>query len=74
MSKRKSTTILANRRRVSKSQAAAWDKAIADANEMIREVEDEATRLRHSVRSFQELRDSGAAFPGHSSLESVHTT
>jgi hypothetical protein len=64
MSKEKSITILANRPAESKDKDSRWDNAIADAEEMIRAAEGYARQLRHSIKMFRELRDSGARFIG----------
>lgn len=39
-----------------------WDKAIADALEMIEEETAHIVQLRHSVGALRRLRDSGATF------------
>jgi len=63
MSKRKSTTILPKSNRESKGQN-GWAKAIRDATAMLGESDARSAELRRSIRIFQDLRDSGAAFPG----------
>ena len=40
-----------------------WDKAIADAEEMIREERAQIARLEQSILSMKDLRDSGVPFP-----------
>jgi hypothetical protein len=43
-----------------------WNQAISDAEQMIQEAKAKIARLRQSIRTFEELRNSGAPFPGES--------
>lgn len=44
----------------------AWDKAIMDAEEMIRESRQRISDLKRSIEMFKDLRESNAPFPGES--------
>jgi hypothetical protein len=57
-----STTILDKRKRLSKRRD-SWDKAIADAQELIREAEAEIARLKQSIVLFTDLKRRGAKLP-----------
>jgi hypothetical protein len=67
MRRQKSTTILDTIPDAS-NQAKLWERAIADAEEMIRETETQARgrvkELKSSIRMLTALRAKGAAFPG----------
>jgi hypothetical protein len=65
MAKKKAITIFTTAKNAAKSRD-PWDKAIADAQEMIEKESASIAELRRSIRYFEELRDSGAAFPGAS--------
>jgi hypothetical protein len=41
-----------------------WERAIADAEELIKDSQKNVRELRRSIAMFKRLRDSGAAFPG----------
>lgn len=56
-----STTILDNFRQPNSREL--WDRAIADAEEMIGDETAHVRRLKRSVKMLRELRDTGAAFP-----------
>ena len=47
-----------------------WDKAISDAEGMIREAKERIAQLKSSVKTFKRLRDRGAPFPGESADQS----
>ena len=65
MSKEKATTNLAVLGGVSQP-VSRWDKAIADAEEMIKEEKNKITKLRRSIEAFRTFRDNGTPFPGES--------
>lgn len=65
MSKKKDTTILAVLDGTSQA-VSHWDKAIADAEEMIKEEKTKISKLRRSIEAFRALRDGGVPFPGES--------
>jgi hypothetical protein len=46
-----------------------WDKAISDAQRMIKEAKGQIAQLKFSIRTFERLRDSGAPFPGEETFE-----
>ncbi len=58
-----STTILDKTEKLSKTPN-PWDKAISDAQELIKEAEAEIVRLKQSIQLFGELKRKGAKFPG----------
>jgi hypothetical protein len=66
MKSKKSTLILDKSERLSKSPD-LWDKAIADAQELIGEAETEIAKLRRSIKLLADLKRSGAQFPGEAS-------
>ena len=45
-----------------------WDKAIADAAELIEESKREQRELKRSIELLTRLRDAGAALPGESTI------
>lgn len=63
MIERLSTIILDKPKAASNSQE-LWDKAIADAEEMIQEEAAHLKQLKRSVVLSKELRDRGVGFPG----------
>ena len=64
---RKSTIILGNNSRPAKTPN-RWDKAIADAAELIEESKREQRELKRSIELLKRLRDAGAALPGESTI------
>jgi len=48
-----------------------WDKAIADAQELLRKAENRAARLKGAIKTFSELRDCGQQFNGPESIEEI---
>lgn len=46
-----------------------WDGAIEDAKEMLTKVEAKARRLRTSISTLQEARDSGEIWPGETATQ-----
>jgi hypothetical protein len=62
MSKKESRIIFAQ---TSKS-GNLWNQAISDAERMIDEAKEKILTLRQSIKTFVELCDSGAPFPGES--------
>ncbi|HEX8494807.1 MAG TPA: hypothetical protein VF658_18335 [Pyrinomonadaceae bacterium] len=63
MSKKKATTILPVLDGASQG-VSRWDKAIADAEAMIKEEKNKISKLRRSIDAFRAFRDSGVPFPG----------
>jgi hypothetical protein len=63
MSKRVSTPIITKSSEGS-NQAGLYEKAIADARELIQGSRREQAELERSIRLLVQLRDSGAPFPG----------
>ena len=41
-----------------------WDYAIHEANRLITAANDKIERLNHSIRAFEQMRDSGEPWPG----------
>jgi hypothetical protein len=60
MSKLKSTS---NFRHHAKS-VNRWDRAIADAENMIVQAESKIKQMRRAIKAFQVMRDSGEPWPG----------
>jgi hypothetical protein len=51
----------------SKDNVNLWDMAISDAEKKIQGAQIAIARLKQSIKSFKELRDSGEPFPGEKS-------
>jgi hypothetical protein len=64
---KKSITILGKSSRLANEanhKLERWDKAIADAAELIEDAKREQKELERSIRLLTDLRDRGASFPG----------
>ncbi len=61
MSKHKS---IGRERKIDILSKAGWDGAIADADKLIREYQDEINLLKSSIRSFKTLRELARRFQG----------
>ncbi len=48
-----------------------WDRAITDAEELLKKVESRAARLRGAIKTFTELRDHGHEFNGPASASDI---
>jgi len=68
MAKKKATTILATSRAMAKPPRLTWDKAIADTKERIVAAQRYITGLEDSIRTFQEMKNTGEPFPGEKAL------
>jgi len=66
MSKKKDTDIFAH----TSKPVTAWDAAIKDTQKMIEDSKRKIAGLRRSIRTFEELRDSGVPFPSESTNQS----
>ena len=66
----KSTTILDTRPPVS-NHSKRWDKAIADAEELIEGARRDIRRLKKSIELSKRLRAKGAAFPGEGASREI---
>ena len=70
MTNEKSTTILDSPLPVS-NHSELWDKAIADAEELIEGARGDIRRLKQSIELSKRLRAKGAAFPGESANKEI---
>ena len=44
------------------TKVTGWDRAIADARELLDRVEQKATRLRSAIRTFQQSKEAGEPY------------
>lgn len=69
--KRDLSTLILDKQESLSKPSGLWDKAIADAQELIQEAEAEIAKLRRSITMMAELKRSGARFPGEGAFEST---
>ena len=72
MSSQKSTSILDNQPPAS-NHSKLWDKAIADAEELIENARGDIQQLKKSIELSKRLRAKGAAFPGEGANKEIAT-
>jgi hypothetical protein len=70
MSKKKSTVLSKKLDKAQPEQLNGWNEAIYDAEQKIQAAKRRIAGLKMSIRSFEQLRDSGAPFPSSKQAQS----